>query len=178
MRQSDRDKLVTDNLRLVYYLYEKLRKTPLVMQNKDDLIAEGTVGLIKAANKFDPTKRVRFSTYASRCINNEMFMFLRKLNKQEANEVSLYKAVSRDTDGSVLTYADILPADSDTDTCVVAIAVDGFMSKQKDIDSEIMDALRQGYTQKEIATMVGLKQPTVSRRIRKLKNKFRKENPV
>ena len=72
MTQFDRDKLVTDNLRLVYYLYEKLTKNPLTENYKDDIISEGMVGLVKAANTFDNGRGIKFGTYASRCITNEM----------------------------------------------------------------------------------------------------------
>lgn len=77
MTRSDRDKLVTDNLRLVYYLYEKLTKNKLTRQYKDDIISEGMVGLVKAAKTFDDKRKIKFGTYASRCITNEMLMFIR-----------------------------------------------------------------------------------------------------
>ena len=115
MRQYDRDKLVTDNLRLVYHLFNKLKQTAIVADNKEDIISEGTVGLVKAANTYDPTKGVRFSTYASRCINNEMLMYIRRINKRTANEVSLYKVVARDEEGNNISYADILPTDTNTE---------------------------------------------------------------
>ena len=178
MRQYDRDKLVTDNLRLVYHLFNKLKQTAIVVDNKEDIISEGTVGLVKAANTYDPTKGVRFSTYASRCINNEMLMYIRRINKRTANEVSLYKVVARDEEGNNISYADILPTDTNTEDCIAEVAMDDFMAQQKDIDREIVAALRQGHTQKEVAAMVGLQQPTVSRRICKLKKKFRKEYPL
>ena len=176
MTQFDRDKLVTDNLRLVYYLYEKLTKNPLTENYKDDIISEGMVGLVKAANTFDDGRGIKFGTYASRCITNEMLMFIRRMNKQLPHEVSLYVPIDKNANGHVLCYADILSnEDSIPESCIYAAAVDSFMAKQSETDREIMDALRQGYKQKEIAEIVGIRQPTVSRRIRKLRLKFRKE---
>lgn len=179
MEQYTRDKLVADNQRLVYYLYEKLAKNPFVIQYKDDLVSEGMVGLVKAANKFDPTRGTRFCTYASRCIENEMLMFIRRMGKQVCREVSLYEPVGQDDEGREITYADVLADDGiNPEDCVFAVAVDNFMSKQKEIDREIVDALRQGYKQSEVAEMFGLRQPTVSRRVRRLKAKFKNENPM
>ena len=176
MTQYDRDKLVTDNLRLVYYLYEKLTKNPLTEKYKDDIVSEGTVGLVKAAKSFDPTRKVKFSTYASRCITNEMLMFIRRLNKQIPHEVSLYAPIDKDDDGHTLRYADILSDDeNDPESSIYDTVVEAFLAKQNDIDREILEALRQGYKQKEIAEIVGIRQPTISRRMKKLRLRFRKE---
>lgn len=178
MTRSDRDKLVTDNLRLVYYLYEKLTKNKLTRQYKDDIISEGMVGLVKAAKTFDDKRKIKFGTYASRCITNEMLMFIRRMNKQLPHEVSLYTPIGKDADGHTLCYADVLADESDApESCILTAAVDKFLAKQSEIDREIVNAMRQGYKQKEVADIVGLRQPTVSRRLRKLRLKFRKEFP-
>lgn len=178
MTQYDRDMLVTDNMRLVYYLYEKLTKNPLTEKYKDDIVSEGMVGLVKAAKTFDDSHGIKFGTYASRCITNEMLMFIRRMNKQLPHEVSLYAPIEKDDDGHALCYADILSdEDSIPESCIYTAVVDTFLAKQSEMDREIINALRQGYKQKEIAEIVGIKQPTVSRRIRKLRLKFRKEYP-
>lgn len=175
MEQYNRDKLVEENQRLVYYLYEKLKRTPFVIQNKDDIISEGMVGLVKAANNFDHTRGIRFSTFAARCINNEMLMFIRRVGRQTTNEVSLFAPVGHDEDGSEITYADILSDENDRpEQSIAEYAIEIYMEGQSEIDREIISALRQGYKQKEIAALVGLKQPTVSRHLRRLRKEISK----
>lgn len=87
--QSCREKLITDNLRLVYFCYNKLQTNALTVRYKDDLISEGMLGLVKAANSFEPNRKTKFATYAIMCIRNQMLMFIRKLNKFAPYEVSL-----------------------------------------------------------------------------------------
>ena len=83
MEQLERDRLITDNVKLVYYIYEKLSKNKITLRYKDDIVSEGMIGLIKAARNFDETKGCKFATFAARCIQNEMLMFLRSLNKRQ-----------------------------------------------------------------------------------------------
>ncbi len=99
--------LVTDNMRLVYYLANKLGETGFVKNNFEDLISEGMVGLVKAAKAFDPSKGVKFATFASRCVTNEMLMYIRRNKKHEEN-VLLSAAIGRDSEGNELLLSDIL----------------------------------------------------------------------
>ncbi len=178
MTQYDRDKLVTDNMRLVYHLYEKLTKNPLTENYKDDIVSSGMLGLVKAANAFDEMRGVKFSTYAARCITNEMLMFIRRMNRQVPHEVSLYAPVGTDEKGHTLCYADILECDGDCpEKAIASLTVESFIRKQSETDREIIDALRQGYKQREIADMLGVKQSTVSRKIRRIKQRYEKEEP-
>ena len=98
MQQLDRESLVLDNQRLVYHMFDKLSKNQITITHKEDIISEGMVGLVKAANKFDPDKGVKFSTFAGSCIRNEMLMYLRKLNRQVPYEVSLNEPIGYDED--------------------------------------------------------------------------------
>ena len=173
MTQFDRDKLVTDNLRLVYYLYEKLTKNPLTENYKDDIISEGMVGLVKAANTFDNGRGIKFGTYASRCITNEMLMFIRRMNKQLPHEVSLYDPIDKDENGQLVFYMDILSTDDESvreqDRIVDAVKT---LPKR---DREIIDAVICGYKQKEIAAMMDVKQSTISRRIGRIKKELKRK---
>ena len=95
MEQLERDRLITENIRLVYYVYEKLSKNDITVRYKDDIVSEGTLGLIKAARNFDGDKGYKFATYAVRCIRNEMLMFLRRLNRQVPYEISINTPIPR-----------------------------------------------------------------------------------
>ena len=172
MTRSDRDKLVTDNLRLVYYLYEKLTKNKLTRQYKDDIISEGMVGLVKAAKTFDDKRKIKFGTYASRCITNEMLMFIRRMNKQLPHEVSLYDPIGRDEDGLLIFYMDILSTDEESVREQDRI-IDAVRNLPKR-DREIIDAVMSGFKQKEIAAMMGVKQSTISRRISRIKKELKR----
>ena len=172
MTRSDRDKLVTDNLRLVYYLYEKLTKNKLTRQYKDDIISEGMVGLVKAAKTFDDKRKIKFGTYASRCITNEMLMFIRRMNKQLPHEVSLYDPIGRDEDGHLIFYMDILSTDEESVREQGRI-IDAVRNLPKR-DREIIDAVMSGFKQKEIAAMMGVKQSTISRRISRIKKELKR----
>ena len=170
MQQLDRESLVLDNQRLVYHMFDKLSKNQITITHKEDIISEGMVGLVKAANKFDPDKGVKFSTFAGSCIRNEMLMYLRKLNRQVPYEVSLNEPIGYDEDGRELCLGDTIEGES---SCIdEVLEVNDFVSKQTPIDKKILTALSQGHTHKEIAAMVGVKQPTVSRHIGKMRKKY------
>jgi len=170
MKPCDREKLILDNMRLVYFMYEKLQKNDITVRYKEDLISEGMVGLCKAANSYDPDRGVRFTTYSSMCIRNEMLMFLRKLNRQVNAEVSLQDTIGYDADGRELTYEDIIEDESQSPDHFLADAIaKEFTEQQKPLDREILKALQSGHKQSEIGEMLGIKQPTVCRHIRAMK---------
>jgi len=170
MRQSETDRLVIENMRLVYHMYEKLRKNDLTIRYKEDLISEGMVGLCKAANNFSPDRGVKFSTFAAMCIRNEMLMYLRKLNRQANAEVSLHTVIGKDSEGHELTYEDVIEDESQSaDEMLVDIMAKEFTDAQKPLDREILKALQEGHKQSQIGKMLGIKQPTVCRHIRKMK---------
>ena len=170
MTECEREKLILDNMRLVYFMYEKLQKNDLTVRYKEDLISEGMVGLCKAANNYDPDRGVRFSTFSSMCIRNEMLMFLRKLNRQVNAEVSLQDTIGYDADGHELTYEDIIEDESQTpDHFIVDTLAKDFTESQKPLDREILKALQAGHKQSEIGKMLGIKQPTVCRHLRAMK---------
>ena len=170
---SARDKLITDNMRLVYHMYGKIGDGPIKENYKEDIISEGMLGLCKAADTFDESRGVRFSTCAAMCIRNAMLMFIRKTKKHFPREVSLYKAVRRDADGKELTLADIIEDESQSeDEIITRIMLEDFEEKQAPIDQRILREIRQGKKQREIGEIVGMSQAQVSRRIRKMREKF------
>ena len=174
MEQLKRNDLVTENINLVYYVYEKLIKNDITIQNKEAIISEGMVGLVKASKYFDESKGYKFTTFAARCIRNEMLMFLRTLNRQGANEISLYTPIHKDKDDNEICLIDIIGEDIDK----FEIEIDKnmfkeFISKQSLEDRKMVEALCKGYSQREISQAMRIKQPTVSRRLAKLKKKFK-----
>ena len=170
---SARDKLITDNMRLVYHMYGKIGDGPIKENYKEDIISEGMLGLCKAAHTFDESRGVRFSTYAAMCIRNAMLMFIRKTKKHFPREVSLYETVGRDADGKELTLADIIEDESQSeDEIITRIMLEDFEEKQASIDKKIINELKQGKRQIEIGRDLGMSQAQVSRRIRKMREKF------
>lgn len=103
---SEKEHLVLENQRLVHYLVQKLGVTPNSLEYKD-IVSIGTIGLVKAAITFDSSKKIKFSSYASRCINNEIFQYYRKANKY-ANDISIYESIGGDGKGDVLTLGDTI----------------------------------------------------------------------
>lgn len=165
---STRDKLITDNMRLVYHMYGKIGDGPIKENYKEDIISEGMLGLCKAADTFDESRGVRFSTYAAMCIRNAMLMFIRKTSKHYPHEVSLNMVIGRDAEDSVLTLADVIE-----DEIITRIMLKEFEEKQTPKDRRILREIRQGKKQREIGEIVGMSQAQVSRRIRKMREKFR-----
>ena len=108
--QKGREQLIVHNLRLVVYIAKKFESTGICV---DDLVSIGTIGLIKAVNTFSPTKNIKLATYASRCIENEILMFLRKTS-QHKNDISIDEPLNIDWDGNELLLSDILGTDEDT----------------------------------------------------------------
>ena len=164
-----KDKLIEHNLRLVVFLAKKYENTGVDLE---DLISIGTIGLIKGINTFSSNKNIKLATYASRCIDNEILMFLRK-NKKIKGEVSIDQALSYDGDGNELHLEDVLGTDSDIVTRGIEDRAD-----QKIILNEVMHLkprdrdimiLRYGLlgnkelTQKEVAEKLGISQSYISR---------------
>lgn len=166
---SARSKLIEHNLRLVVYIARKFENTGI---NIEDLISIGTIGLIKAVNTFNVDKNIKLATYASRCIENEILMYLRK-NNLSKTEISIDEPLNTDWDGNELLLSDILGTDNDVvnknlddevDRDLLRIA----MSKLNKRELEIMK-MRFGLgnngekTQKEVAEILGISQSYISR---------------
>ena len=173
--------LIEKNLRLVVYLAQKFENTGV---NLDDLTSIGTIGLIKAVSSFDIDKNIKFATYASRCIENEILMFLRKTNKVKM-EVSLDEPLTTDRDGNELTLCDVLGSDSDDtykkiETKVENETLKKLVEKLNTREQNIMK-LRYGltgkeeYTQKEVADMLNISQSYISRIEKKVLIKFNED---
>ncbi len=163
------ERLIEHNLRLVAYIARKFENTNI---EYEDLISTGAIGLIKAVRTFKADKNIRLATYASRCIENEILMQIRKSSKIK-NDLSLDKPLSEDFDGNQLVLADIIPSDDD----IVTTAVDEpgdkqligeLISKLNSREREIM-ILRYGLmgqqelTQREVAMKLGISQSYISR---------------
>lgn len=175
-----KDKLIEHNLRLVVFLAKKYENTKVDLE---DLVSIGTIGLIKGINTFSTDKNIKLATYASRCIDNEILMFLRK-NKRSRSEVSFEDSLSYDSDGNELHLEDVLGTDADIVTKGIEEDDDkklmmAEIDKLDVRDKEIM-ILRYGLynhqemTQKEVADLLGISQSYISRIekkvIRKLKS--------
>lgn len=178
---ENRDKLVVHNLRLVVYIARKFENTGIGIE---DLVSIGTVGLIKAANTFCPSKKIKLATYASRCIENEILMYLRKTSNRK-NEVSIEEPLNVDWDGNELLLSDVLGSDADTvgrdlesqDEKKQLLAV---VEKLDERERAIM-TMRFGlfgskeYTQKQVADMLGISQSYISRLEKRIIERLRKE---
>ena len=173
--------LIEHNLRLVVYICKKFENTGVDLE---DLISVGTIGLIKAVNSFNLEKNIKLATYASRCIENEILMQLRKSVKYK-NEVSLEEPLSSDGDGNELVLADVIAADSDTVSKNVELEAEkqilwNCLKKLNYREQEIM-MLRFGLnnqeekTQKEVADLLGISQSYISRIEKKILAKLNKE---
>ena len=176
-----RSSLIEHNLRLVVYIAKKFDNTGVGVE---DLISIGTIGLIKAINTFNPLKNIKLATYASRCIENEILMYLRK-NSNMRSEVSIDEPLNVDWDGNELLLSDILGTDNDVicknieDEVDKALLVDA-MKKLSVREQQIM-RLRFGLgngkekTQKEVADMLGISQSYISRLEKRIIGRLKKE---
>lgn len=176
-----KQELIERNLRLVVYTAQKFENTGV---NIEDLISVGTIGLIKAVSSFKGDKNIKIATYASRCIENEILMHLRKVNKNK-REVSIDEPLNIDGDGNELCIADILGTDSDfvsqdienQDEKNVVCEVMRLLPKR---EREIVD-MRYGFTsgkemtQKEVADILNISQSYISRIEKKILSKLKKE---
>lgn len=176
-----RSTLIERNLRLVVYIARKFENTGV---NVEDLVSVGTIGLIKAVNTFDPEKKIKLATYASRCIENEILMYLRRNSKVKA-EISFYEPLNIDWDGNELLLSDILGTDNDEVYNLIEDEVDRellfvAMKKLSDREKEIVK-LRFGLngrgekTQKEVADMLGISQSYISRLEKRIIKRLKKE---
>lgn len=161
--------LITHNLRLVVYIARKFESTGIGIE---DLISIGTIGLIKAVNTFCPARNIKLATYASRCIENEILMYLRRNNKTKM-EVSIDEPLNVDWDGNELLLSDILGSDEnqisqrleqDAERAVLRRAVDSLSPRERQI-MELRFGLADGIerTQKEAADALGISQSYISR---------------
>lgn len=173
--------LIERNLRLVVYIARKFENSGICVE---DLISIGTIGLIKAVNTFDPDKQIKLATYASRCIENEILMFIRR-NSKLKSEISFDEPLNIDWDGNELLLSDILGTENDiifkclekeVDKELLGIA----MKKLSDREKKIMK-LRFGLdggeekTQKEVADMLGISQSYISRLEKRIIKRLKKE---
>lgn len=179
--ESVREELITHNLRLVVYI---ARKFDVAGAGIEDLISIGTIGLIKAVKTYSPEKNIKLATYASRCIENEILMFIRK-NSQLKGELSLDEPLNTDWDGNELLLSDVLGSDPDMvgmnverdDECrMLRIVIDKLPKR----DREIMymrfglDGQRE-HTQKQVADSMNISQSYISRLEKKIISMLKKE---
>ena len=174
-----RKKLIVHNLRLVVHIAKKFESTGIGIE---DLVSIGTIGLIKAVNTFNPEKNIKFATYASRCIENEILMFLRK-SSQYRNDLSIDEPLNVDYDGNELLLSDVLGTDDDVvnkgiETEAEREILRGAVSELCDREREIME-MRFGLingkemTQKEVADTIGISQSYISRLEKRIIKKLR-----
>lgn len=173
--------LIERNLRLVVYIARKFENTGVGVE---DLVSVGTIGLIKAVNTFNPEKKIKLATYASRCIENEILMYLRRNSKVKA-EISFYEPLNIDWDGNELLLSDILGTENDivynliedeVDRELLFTAMQNLSKREKEI-VQLRFGL-QGYkekTQKEVADMLGISQSYISRLEKKIIKRLKKE---
>lgn len=173
--------LIERNLRLVVYIARKFENTGIGVE---DLISIGTIGLIKAINTFDPVKNIKLATYASRCIENEILMYLRRNNKIRT-EVSIDDPLNVDWDGNEFLLSDILGTENDivhksiedeVDRELLGIAIKKLSNREKRI-IELRFGLAGGNekTQKEVADMLGISQSYISRLEKRIIHRLKKE---
>ncbi len=176
-----RKRLVEKNLRLVVYIAKKFENS---MFNIEDLISIGTIGLMKAINSFNIDKNIKLATYASRCIENEILMYLRKTQKIKT-EISIDEPINTDAEGNDLALADILGSESDNifkqvedndNKKVIDMAIKNLDSREK-----VIMELRYGFdgknelTQKEVADKLGISQSYISRIEKKVIERLKKQ---
>lgn len=172
--------LIERNLRLVVYIARKFENTGVPIE---DLVSIGTIGLIKAVNTFDPSKKIKLATYASRCIENEILMYLRRNNKTRA-EISFDEPLNTDWDGNELLLSDVLGTESDVMKCIeeqvdrsLLVGALGRLSGREKRIMELRFGLKDGQekTQKEVADEMGISQSYISRLEKRILKKMRRE---
>ncbi|MGN0620459.1 MAG: RNA polymerase sporulation sigma factor SigE [Porcipelethomonas sp.] len=172
--EAAREKLIVHNLRLVVYIARKFESSGTGIE---DLVSIGTIGLIKAVKTFRPDKNIKLATYASRCIENEILMFLRK-SSQYRNEISIDEPLNVDWDGNELLLSDVLGTDDDVvnkgieseaEKDMLREAVDSLGGREKQI-MQMRFGLLDGKekTQKEVADIIGISQSYISRLEKKI----------
>lgn len=178
---KSRDDLIEHNLRLVVYIAKKFENTGIDIE---DLISVGTIGLIKAVNSFDNSRNIKLATYASRCIENEILMFLRKMVKIK-NEVSIDEPLNVDGEGNQLLLCDILGTETDTvyneiekqvEKDILFETFEKLTDREKDIISMRFGLFgKEEMTQKDIADSMGISQSYISRLEKKVVKKLKNE---
>ena len=178
-----RQRLIEHNLRLVVYIARRFENTGV---NIEDLVSIGTIGLIKAINTFNSSRTVKLATYASRCIENEILMYLRRNNKTRM-EVSIDEPLNVDWDGNELLLSDILGTDEDViyrdiETEMERKLLDKAIQKLSERERTIVELrfglknpLGQEMTQKEVADLLGISQSYISRLEKKIIRRLKKE---
>ena len=184
LRQGDnavKNRLIEHNLRLVVYIARRFENTGI---NIEDLISIGTIGLIKAVDTYDPSKNIKLATYSSKCIENEILMYLRKTSSQKA-ELSIDEPLNTDWDGNELLLSDVLGTDSDLVMRPIEADVDRQLLQQalaqlSDRERYII-TMRFGLagarerTQKEVADQLGISQSYISRLEKRIIARMKKE---
>ncbi len=179
--ESIKSILIERNLRLVVYIARKFENTKISIE---DLISIGTIGLIKAVNTFDPDKKIKLATYASKCIENEILMYLRKTSKTR-NEISFDEPLNTDWDGNELLLSDILGTEGDiifkcleeeVDKSLLNNAIEKLSKREKTI-VELRFGLVSGVekTQKEVADLLGISQSYISRLEKRIIKRLKKD---
>lgn len=179
--EKAKEKLIVHNLRLVVYIAKKFESTGIGVE---DLVSIGTIGLIKAVNTFCPSKNIKLATYASRCIENEILMFLRK-NVQHKNEVSIDEPLNIDWDGNELLLSDVLGTEADyvnknieeqAEKNLLLSAVDRLNERERMI-MYMRFGLKDGveHTQKEVADIIGISQSYISRLEKRIIRRLKKD---
>ena len=177
-----KDILIEHNLRLVVYISKKFENTGVLVE---DLISIGTIGLMKAINTFNPEKNIKLATYASRCIENEILMYLRR-NQKIRTEVSIDEPLNMDVDGNELLLSDILGTDGDVISKGLEEEIDRQLLKEavKVLNERERTIIKlrfglygsgQEKTQKEVADMMGISQSYISRLEKKIMKRLYKE---
>lgn len=179
--QESRDKLIEHNLRLVVYIAKRFENTGVGIE---ELVSIGTVGLIKAISTFNSNKNIKLATYASRCIENEILMFIRKSSGKK-REVSIDEPLSVDWDGNELLLSDVLGSENDSvyrdmeddeERRILRMAVKGLNARER-----VIIEMRYGLdgsdelTQKEVADALGISQSYISRLEKKIMKDLRKK---
>lgn len=182
-REDARKQLIEHNLRLVVYIAKKFDNTGVGVE---DLISIGTIGLIKAINTFNPDKNIKLATYASRCIENEILMYLRR-NSKTRLEVSIDEPLNVDWDGNELLLSDILGTDedviyrdieTDVERSLLMTAIAGLTGRERmiiELRFGLNTAGGEEKTQKEVADMLGISQSYISRLEKKIMGRLKKE---
>ncbi len=179
--EAAKQTLIEHNLRLVVYIAKRFESTGV---NLEDLISIGTIGLIKAVGTFDAGKKIKLATYASRCIENEILMHIRKISGQKA-EVSLDEPINTDWDGNELLLSDILgtepdavarPIEDDVDQQLLREAISRLSPRERDIVTMRYGlGGRREKTQKEVADLMGISQSYISRLEKRIMGRLRKD---
>lgn len=179
--KTAKELLITHNLRLVVYIAKKFESSNVSLE---DLVSIGTIGLMKAVNTFCPEKNIKLATYASRCIENEILMFLRK-SSQMKSEVSIDEPLNIDWDGNELLLSDILGSEQDvvnkdiekeSECNVIRGVVSSLCEREKNI-MELRFGLcgKKEHTQKEVADFLGISQSYISRLEKRIISKLKRE---